>query len=70
VSKLTKVGTFTLTTEEEIQHFLEWRELYEPAGQQKLFACETEIYQEDGGAFFRTLVTFFVKERKVSGEEM
>ncbi len=57
-------NTFTLENEEQIEHFKEWRELYDPP-HFKLFACATEIYHdpEDGKSYYRTVVDVFIRTK-------
>jgi len=63
-------GQWILSTEEEIQHFKEWRELYGPSAAKKLFKITTERYpDEDGVYLFRTIADLYLW-RKRDDQEM
>lgn len=59
-----KNHTFTLENEEQIEHFLDWREMYDPPGVFKLFACKTEVYHDpdDGKSYYRTIIDVFIRD--------
>ncbi len=59
-----KYHTFTLNDDEQVQHFLKFREMYDPPMAFKLFDCKTEIYHDpdDGNSYVRTVVDVYVRD--------
>ena len=49
MSRIKEGPTWMLSTQDQVEHFKEWNELYGPSLARKLFAIKTEYYLDADG---------------------